>query len=49
VLRGLAVAHAAGVVHRDLSHDNVMLSKDRVVIHDFGIARLAEAREATPR
>src|SRR5258706_5774077 len=46
VLRGLAAAHAAGVVHRDLKPDNVMLSKERVVITDFGIARLSEARDA---
>ena len=43
VCEGLAAAHAAGVVHRDLKPDNVLVAKDgRVVLTDFGIARALE-------
>ncbi len=43
ILKVLEVAHAKGIVHRDIKPDNVYLTTDgRVMVLDFGIARMRQ-------
>lgn len=47
VARGLAAAHAAGVVHRDIKPSNVVVDRGVATIVDFGIARLEHEATST--
>jgi len=38
IARVLALAHSRGVIHRDITPDNVVVEADRVTVLDFGIA-----------
>lgn len=48
VLDGLAAAHAAGIVHRDVKSGNVLVSAERVAkVADFGLARVDDGAGLT--
>lgn len=45
ILRSLETIHQKGLLHRDISPDNIILQGDRAVLIDFGAARMSNIQD----
>lgn len=46
MLKALGEVHAAGLIHRDISPDNIIVEHDRPILIDFGAARNVESQKS---